>query len=1016
MEEIVRNTLDAMELTLGFDNADFWTIDNGSLHLQSYRGRPFTISDYRITDSGVVTRAARTMETIRVSDAREVPDFLDDPIITSKGQILHMLSELTVPIIVDREPAAVLNVESTQLNAFSAEDQILLETLAAHVASALTKLRHSIELQRSSQFLESIVANANVWMDVIDQNGNILLWNKAAESISGYSQDEVIGHGKVWEWLYPDAKYRQWVIDLLPDLRQEIETSIKRKDGETRIISWIERNLVDNFGRASGSIVIGRDVTDQKRMEHRLRSLHEHALKLASSNEMSKIVEHTLDAVQFALGFDFADITVVENQLLRMVGHRGEQQPIGDLPLNGKGVTVKAATTKIAIRVDDTRSESGYVDGKGFDWIGNPTMLSELAVPVLIDGETVAVLNVESKKLSAFTIDDQNLLELLAFHVGSVFKRIRYEEKLKALDKHAFQLSVATSLDDIVRYTLDAMEFGLGFDYADLRVVENGWLFCRGARGMVMINADLPLDGSGVTVRAVHTKKTVRVSDTRKVTFYVDRMGSDWEGAPTMLSELAVPVIVEQNVVAVLNVENTKPNTITDDDQTLMETLATHVNSAITRLRHQVELQRYSEHLEELVKERSGELAKSEERFREAMDATSDGLWDWNVETEDIYFSPEYYRILGYEPGAFPERIQSWKERIHPEDLDRTVRANEDCVENRSAKFEVEFRMRTKEGGWKWILGRGKALVRDTNGRALRMIGTHVDITDRKRMEGALRSAGERLQYTIDSNPAVVYLGKPLGDRSDYYTVYKSKSVLAMLGFEPEQFIGPAGAAFWASRVHPDDLVKVMEAKSKFWKEGHGTYEYRFLHKDGTYRWIFEEATVIRDSIGAIKDVTGCWTDVTERKKMEEQIQQMGHMAAVGQTAAMVGHDLRNPLQATANTVYLLRKLLESGSADDRKDAAELLDELDNQVYYMDKIVSDLQDYSRPVGKGRIETNLLNLIKEASSNAQIPGTIQFSTLFEGDLTKTMVNPILLKRVLLNLVMNAVQAMPNGGKL
>jgi signal transduction histidine kinase len=130
----------------------------------------------------------------------------------------------------------------------------------------------------------------------------------------------------------------------------------------------------------------------------------------------------------------------------------------------------------------------------------------------------------------------------------------------------------------------------------------------------------------------------------------------------------------------------------------------------------------------------------------------------------------------------------------------------------------------------------------------------------------------------------------------------------------------------------------------------------------------------------------------------------------------MVGHDLRNPLQATAGTLYLVKKLLSSRHVEDMMEAVKLLEKLHNQVYYMDKIVSDIQDYARPVGAKLIETNVPDLIREATSDARIPRTVQCSMIIEGDLSNAMTNPILLKRVLTNLINNSVQAMPKGGRL
>jgi len=139
-------------------------------------------------------------------------------------------------------------------------------------------------------------------------------------------------------------------------------------------------------------------------------------------------------------------------------------------------------------------------------------------------------------------------------------------------------------------------------------------------------------------------------------------------------------------------------------------------------------------------------LRESEERFALAMEATKDGLWDWNLNTNEVYYSPGYAAILGYEPGEIAAHASSWADRIHPEDKDAALKANMDCIENRRDDFEVEFRMQAKNGEWRWILGRGKAVGRDRNGRAIRMVGTHTDITERKRAEEERSRLEDRLQ------------------------------------------------------------------------------------------------------------------------------------------------------------------------------------------------------------------------------------------------------------------------------
>jgi len=141
--------------------------------------------------------------------------------------------------------------------------------------------------------------------------------------------------------------------------------------------------------------------------------------------------------------------------------------------------------------------------------------------------------------------------------------------------------------------------------------------------------------------------------------------------------------------------------------------------------------------------------AESEKRFRDAVEATSDGIWGWDVSTGDGYFSPNYAKILGYEPGELNAKVDTWVELMHPEDREPTLAANMACIRNETPEVRVEFRMLARDGTWRWILGRGKVVRRDDSGRTLELMGTQVDITERKRMEDELRKARDELELRV---------------------------------------------------------------------------------------------------------------------------------------------------------------------------------------------------------------------------------------------------------------------------
>jgi PAS domain S-box-containing protein len=129
------------------------------------------------------------------------------------------------------------------------------------------------------------------------------------------------------------------------------------------------------------------------------------------------------------------------------------------------------------------------------------------------------------------------------------------------------------------------------------------------------------------------------------------------------------------------------------------------------------------------------ELLQSRERFSLAMEASRDGLWDWNVQRDEVYYSPSYITMLGYGSEELLSHSSFWKNHIHPEDINEVLRINQACIDNEYDTFQVVFRMKGESSEWRWILGRGKAVARDANGRATRMVGTHTDITDRVKAE-----------------------------------------------------------------------------------------------------------------------------------------------------------------------------------------------------------------------------------------------------------------------------------------
>jgi PAS domain S-box-containing protein len=262
------------------------------------------------------------------------------------------------------------------------------------------------------------------------------------------------------------------------------------------------------------------------------------------------------------------------------------------------------------------------------------------------------------------------------------------------------------------------------------------------------------------------------------------------------------------------------------------------------------------------------ELRKSRERFELAVQGSQDGLWDWDLTTGEVYYSPRYKAMLGYEDHEFPNRSEEWARRVHPEDLDRVRGELRAHFKSGEPLSWVEFRMRHKDGSYRWIRSRAFVL-RDATGRVYRMAGSHEDITDRKKAEEELAHERYLLHSLMDTVPDKIYFK----DRDSRFIRVNNNLAENFRLRDAAEALGKTDADFFtqehAAQARADECEILRTGQPIVAKE-----EKEVWLDDGRVTWASSTKLPLRDPQGRIIGTFGISRDITERKQAEEALRQ----------------------------------------------------------------------------------------------------------------------------------------------
>jgi PAS domain S-box-containing protein len=393
-------------------------------------------------------------------------------------------------------------------------------------------------------------------------------------------------------------------------------------------------------------------------------------------------------------------------------------------------------------------------------------------------------------------------------------------------------------------------------------------------------------------------------------------------------------------------------------------------------------------------------LKVSEQRWQFALEGAGDGVWDWNIESGNVVFSPQLVRMFGYEPGDFSGRFEEWLSHVHPEDLPLARAQMDECLAGRVAILRSTHRLLCKDGSHRWVLSRGKVVERDVHGKPLRLIGTFTDITEIRRYEQRLLL----LDTALQAMPA----GIVITDREGRIE-WVNRGFTQLTGYAIGEALGGNPRLLKSGRHPPEFYQNLWQTilRGEVWAG-----ELVNRRKDGTE---YNEHMIIAPVSHAQDGIThfiAIKQDITERKEMESRLLRSQRMEGIGLLAGGIAHDLNNVLAPILLSVELLRMRL-TDLADRRT-----IELIESSARRGSGVVRQVLTFARGIDGERAQLRPRDLVRELVLIIEetFPRDITILRDVAEDTPMVLGDTTQLHQVLLNLAVNARDAMPQGGTL
>jgi len=434
-----------------------------------------------------------------------------------------------------------------------------------------------------------------------------------------------------------------------------------------------------------------------------------------------------------------------------------------------------------------------------------------------------------------------------------------------------------------------------------------------------------------------------------------------------------------------------------------LQVLARAFDSMAASLQEQSGLRDAAEReLELRVARRTAELGEanralevSNERLDLVLRGTNDGIWDWDVATGSVYYSPRWKEMLGYADTEIGNTFTEWESRLHPDDRERALAAVQECLSDKSHSFQLEHRLRHKDGSYRWILSRGVAVM-DAAGKPARMAGSSTDLTERRAAEQALSESESKLRAFITNVPAILFSI----DAAGIITMAEG------LGMEALRLVEGGVVGRSVAELY-GDMPGVLESVQRA-MDGE-----TFVTSMQSGQFCYEIAySPIRDPGGAVTGVIGVARDISDRIRAKEELERTAEELRrsnqdLEQFAYIASHDLQEPLRMVASYTQLLERRY-AAQLDD--DAREFIAYAVDGARRMQEFITGLLRYSRLGSETRIleEVPLGEAFETAIANLRIAIQESGAAVSAEALPVVRGDPRQLTQLLQNLIGNALK--------